>query len=46
MNQWMAMIYVLALFAIGDIISSATGARISSVFVALLGFLILFLRLI
>lgn len=43
MNQWMAMIYVLALFAIGDIISSATGARISSVFVALLGFLILFM---
>ena len=43
MDQWMAMIYVLALFAIGDVISSVTGARISSVFVALLGFLILFM---
>ena len=33
MNQWIAIVLVLGLFAIGDVVSSATGARISSVFV-------------
>ena len=43
MNQWIAIVIVLGLFAIGDVISSATGARISSVFVTLIGFLALFM---
>lgn len=38
MNQWIAIVIVLGLFAIGDVISSATGARVSSVFVTLIGF--------
>lgn len=43
MNQWIAIVLVLGLFAIGDVVSSATGARISSVFVTLIGFLALFM---
>lgn len=43
MNQWIAIVIVLGLFAIGDVISSATGARVSSVFVTLIGFLALFM---
>ena len=43
MNQWIAIVIVLGLFAIGDAISSATGARVSSVFVTLIGFLALFI---
>ena len=43
MNQWIAIVIVLGLFAIGDIVSSATGARVSSVFVTLIGFLALFM---
>lgn len=43
MNQWIAIVLVLGLFAIGDVVSSATGARVSSVFVTLIGFLALFM---
>lgn len=38
-----AMVVVLALFFLGDLVSTLTGAKVSSVFVALFGFLILFM---
>ena len=43
MDQWIAIVLVLGLFAIGDIASSLTGARVSSVFVTLMLFLGLFM---
>ena len=43
MDQWIAIVLVLGLFAVGDVVSSITGARISSVFVTLILFLVLFM---
>ena len=43
MDQWIAIVFVLGLFAVGDVVSSITGARISSVFVTLILFLVLFM---
>lgn len=43
MDKWTAIVCVFGLFAIGDLVSTKTGAKISSVFVALLAFLALFM---
>ncbi len=42
-TQWPAIIAIFACFAVGDFISTKTGAKISSVFVALMLFLALFM---
>ncbi len=43
MSQALAIVLVLACFAVGDVVSWKTGAKISSVFVTLMLFLILFM---
>lgn len=43
MEMWTSLLIVLAVFALGDVISILTKARISSLFVIMMTFLILFL---
>jgi hypothetical protein len=43
MTMWTALLIVLAVFAFGDIISQLTKARLSSLFVIMMTFLVLFL---
>ena len=43
MDKWIAIACVFGMFAIGDFVSVKTGAKISSVFVTLLLFLVLFM---
>lgn len=43
MTMWTALFIVLAVFAFGDIVSQLTKARISSLFVIMMTFLVLFL---
>ena len=43
MEKFLMLSIVAGLFAIGDILGVATKAKLSSVFIALMGFLVLFM---
>lgn len=43
MTMWTALLIVLAVFAFGDLISQLTRARLSSLFVIMMTFLVLFI---
>ncbi len=43
LNQWQAVFLVLLVFFAGDLVGAITKAKISSMFVIMMGFLLLFL---